>query len=118
MVFPRRTSELGGQTATVSNTIPDYRDYDAIAAAVRGLNHVAKIVATVTEGTDHVTVTHNLHLTDTSPTNLSFLPCPTDDVGRVWYDMLTVTADTIDVYVANPPIGGSYVIPCFLFWDT
>jgi hypothetical protein len=106
MVYPRTQTELAGAGA-----LADWNDYDAIAQAVRGLLHVQMFEAVVPENEDHVHVTHNLGSVPTA-----VVLAPVDDVGRCWYDMLTISTTIIDVYVANPPQAGGYMIKVLLYY--
>ncbi len=111
MTYPRLHSELSEQTEKTSQTMPDYRDYDAIAEAVRGLLHVQMFTATIAENESSTTVTHDL---GTVPT--AVVLAPVDDVGRCWYDYTTISETTVDIYVANPPLGGAYTIKVLLYY--
>jgi hypothetical protein len=111
MSFPRLHSELSNQDETLSAVTADYRDYDAIAQAVRSLLHVQMFTAVIAENGDHVTVTHNLGSVPTA-----VVLAPVDDVGRCWYDMNTISATIVDVYVANPPLAGGYLIKVILYY--
>jgi hypothetical protein len=107
--YPRLHSELSGQSSEeVSTTVPDYRDYEAMARLARFVPTI--FTATIAENTDHVTVTHNLGYV---PSAVVF--APVDNVGRCWYDMNTISTTTIDIWVANPPSGGSYVVRFLLY---
>ena len=122
MSFPRRHSALSGQSETTSTTLPDYRDYDAIAEECvknQNLLRVAILETTVglglveiQENQDHVTVVHNLGVL---PKGVVYGDAG-DDVGRIYYDKATITINQIDIYVANPPIGGIYQIPVFYYY--
>jgi len=86
-------------------------DYEAIVTAVRALLRVQMFEAVVPENQDHVTVTHNLGSVPTA-----VVLAPVDDVGRCWYDMNTISASIVDVYVANPPLAGGYMIKVILYY--
>jgi hypothetical protein len=114
------TTKPNRTVINVPETLPYNVDVSAdqwnkVVAAINNLIPVTALLAIIPMNQDHVTVTHNLNLTDTSPTKIGFCPTPADNVGRCWYDMNTITANTIDVYVANPPLEGGYAIPFLLY---
>lgn len=66
----------------------------------------------IQENQDHVTVVHNI---GTLPKGIVYGDAG-DDVGRIFYDKATITPNQVDIYVANPPIGGIYQIPVFYYY--
>lgn len=103
--YPRTLAELAGALAT-------WDDYSAIATAVRNLNRCTDVLTVeILENTDHTTYTHNL---GSVPKGIHLMPV--GDVGRNWYDETTVSNTIVDVYVANPPIGGSYFIKMVIYY--
>lgn len=89
---------------------------NAVTNAINSLISVSWQTAIIPDCQDHVTVTHGLGIANTAADHVGVVFMPTDDVGRCWYDMLTITADTIDIWVANPPLGGDYVINFLIYW--
>jgi hypothetical protein len=84
---------------------------NAVTNAINGLLHAAMVEATITV-TGTATVPHNLGSVPTA-----VLPIPVGDIGgRCWYDPATLTDTTVDIYVAEPPLEGTYTIKVILYY--
>lgn len=111
--FPRLHSELLGQTSTTSSTVPDYRDYEAIAVAIRALTYLDLKSCTIPENAVYATFNH---ATGYVPVAIAVMPVG-DIGGRAWYDPDTLTVDNVDIHVENPPAPGeSYTIKLAIYY--
>jgi hypothetical protein len=113
ITYPRIHSELSGQSEVTSSTLPDYRDYEAMAVAVRALTFLDVKGCTIPANAVYVTFNH---ATGYVPTAIGVMPVG-DIGGRAWYDPATLTADNVDVCVENPPAPGeSYTINLAIYY--
>jgi hypothetical protein len=92
--------------------LADINDYTAIATAIRAMVYVDIKAVTIPNNTDHGSAV--LDYGETAPS--SVVLAPVGNVGRCWYDPTTLTAINVTVYVAEPPLEGTYTINAILYY--
>lgn len=85
--------------------------WNNLVAKMNSLLYVQVFDVTIPMDDDHAHLTHNI-----GETPMAIVLAPVDDVGRCWYDMNTVTANAVDIYVANPPQDGGYLIRVVIYY--
>ena len=102
-------------TPTIKSNNPSYDlSADWFNAATAAINNLARIHIfdlTIPMNAGSARLTHNLGSLPTA-----VVLSPVDNVGRCWYDMNTLSSTICDVYVANPPLDGGYLIRVILYY--
>jgi hypothetical protein len=106
MTYPATTAKADNPAFDVSAN-----QWNAVANAINALLHVSIFDVVIDMNTDHTTLHHAL---GTLP--MAIVCAPVDDVGRCWYDMNTINDSDVDIYVANPPMDGGYLIRVILYY--
>jgi hypothetical protein len=86
-------------------------NFNELITLTGSLLHVQIFPLVIPENEGHAQLTHNLGVVPST-----VVLGPVDDVGRCWYDMNTISETTVDIYVANPPLIGGYLVNVVLYY--